>query len=185
MAINSYLSRPLYGMRKTTDLNPHQQLTALYENERGALIRNVKSRLRRKTEAEDLVQDVFVKLWEADLDPIENLAGYVYTALANRVRDWLRRKAYQEQELTEAWAQLIADTQADQATSFEQKERVKALWSAIAELPTAQQAVLIATEIEGWKFEELADLWDESIGTLLSRKYRAVKALRKKIHKLF
>ncbi len=174
-------------MRKITDLNPQKQkLTALYERERGALVRTVKGRLsQRKTEAEDLVQDAFVKLWEANLDPIENLAGYVYIAVANRVRDWFRRKASQEEELATEWAELVADTQSDQVSSLETQERERALWSAIDELPSSQKAVLIATEIEGWTFEELADLWDEPLGTLLSRKHRAVKTLRKNLKRLF
>ncbi len=174
-------------MRKSTDLNlQKQKLTVLYESERGALVRTVTGRLsQRKTEAEDIVQDAFVKLWEANLDPIENLAGYVFTAVSNRVRDWFRRKTLQQEDLSPEWAELIADTQSDQVSALENQERMQALWSAIDDLPSSQKAVLIATEIEGWTFEELADLWDEPLGTLLSRKHRAVKTLRKNLKRLF
>jgi DNA-directed RNA polymerase specialized sigma24 family protein len=46
-------------------------------------------------------------------------------------------------------------------------------------LEPKQRAVWIATEIEGYTFKELAAKWEEPIGTLLSRKSRATKILRK------
>lgn len=49
-------------------------------------------------------------------------------------------------------------------------------------LDPKQRAVFLATELDGKSFKELSALWDEPIGTLLSRKSRAVKALKKMLN---
>jgi len=70
---------------------------------------------------------------------------------------------------------------AENEEPFAQEERVERmhrLTDAIGKLEPRQRAVLIATELKGKSFRELAEEWNEPIGTLLSRKSRAVKALR-------
>jgi RNA polymerase sigma factor (sigma-70 family) len=57
----------------------------------------------------------------------------------------------------------------------------EALAEAIEELPAAQRNVLVATELEGRSFRELAEEWKTPIGTLLARKHRAVQALREQL----
>jgi RNA polymerase sigma factor (sigma-70 family) len=52
------------------------------------------------------------------------------------------------------------------------------MFDAIEDLPEAQREVLVATELEGRSFKELADEWNIPIGTLLARKHRAIRALR-------
>ena len=173
-----------------------QELTDFFQRERSKLVAYVRKsfKVHKAHEAEDLVQDVFLRLWEADLDPIENLAGYVFQALKNRFTDLLRRKSWDEASLdrpvskdgseSSTWLEILADLRQDQVGRLEAQEREAALFHAVDKLPDAQKAVFIATEIEGWTFEELSELWDEPLGTLLSRKHRALQSLRKKIQKL-
>ena len=52
------------------------------------------------------------------------------------------------------------------------------LGQAIGRLEPRQRAVFIATELNGMSFRVLSEQWHEPLGTLLSRKSRAVKALR-------
>jgi RNA polymerase sigma factor (sigma-70 family) len=64
---------------------------------------------------------------------------------------------------------------------FAEEERIlqmHRLTEAIGKLEPRQRAILIATELKGESFRELSEAWGEPIGTLLSRKSRAVKALR-------
>ena len=69
--------------------------------------------------------------------------------------------------------------EAEEALGREEAE--DALAEAIEELPPAQRDVLVATELEGRSFKELAEKWQTPIGTLLARKHRAVKALRESL----
>ena len=72
----------------------------------------------------------------------------------------------------EAWVReaLIA--------ALDREEASEAMFEAIEDLPEAQREVLVATELEGRSFKELAEEWNIPLGTLLARKHRAIRALR-------
>ena len=76
--------------------------------------------------------------------------------------------------LTVACSELILGGQ--KSGKSRRAENLAAAW--LARSPD-HRAVLIATELKGKSFRELSEEWDEPMGTLLSRKSRAVKTLRK------
>jgi len=57
----------------------------------------------------------------------------------------------------------------------------ESLFHALKQLRPDEQAVIIATEFEGQTYEELSDEWDVPLGTLLSRKHRALSKLHKQL----
>jgi RNA polymerase sigma factor (sigma-70 family) len=126
-------------------------------------------------DAEDVVQDLVESMYErADVtEPVEDLSAYIYRSLRNRIVDAYRRRRRTEElpEDLEDMAPLIED-------ELESDERREELYAAIDELPAAQRDVLVATELEGRAFKELAAEWHVPIGTLLARKHRAMQALR-------
>lgn len=126
-------------------------------------------------DAEDVVQDVLENMFEkADIsEPIADISAYLYRSLRNRVID-LYRKPKREAELSVE----IADTRFDVAEAMDREEESEAIFDAIEDLPEAQREVLVATELEGRSFKELAEEWNIPIGTLLARKHRAIRALR-------
>ena len=73
---------------------------------------------------------------------------------------------------------MLSNPAEDDITPEEQAQRLQKLTEAIGKLEPKQRAILVATELKGKTFRELSEAWDEPIGTLLSRKSRAVKALR-------
>lgn len=129
-------------------------------------------------DAEDVVQDVIERLYErAEVtEPIVDLSAYLYRALRNRIVD-LYRKPKRSAELPEE----LADPRYEIAEDLEREEELQALSNAIEGLPEAQRDVLVATELEGRTFKELAAEWHTPIGTLLARKYRAMQALREEL----
>jgi len=126
-------------------------------------------------DAEDVVQDVIENLYErADVTaPIADLSAYLYRSLRNRIVD-LYRKRKRNVELPED----MADPRYAVEEDLEREEERQALLDAIDELPEAQREVLVATELEGRSFKELAAEWETPIGTLLARKHRAMAAVR-------
>lgn len=127
-------------------------------------------------DAEDIVQDVFASVFEnADVTaPIADLSAYVYRSLRNRIVD-----AYRKPRRTTALSEPVQDSRYEASAQVEHREDRDRLFEAIDALPSAQREVLVATELEGRSFRELAAEWDVPIGTLLARKHRAVHALRK------
>ena len=126
-------------------------------------------------DAEDVVQDVLQNLFEkADFTaPIADLSAYLYRSLRNRVID-LYRRPKRAAELPEE----LSDMRYEASEELDREEAREELFAAIDELPPAQREVLVATELEGRSFKELAAEWNTPIGTLLARKHRAVRALR-------
>jgi RNA polymerase sigma factor (sigma-70 family) len=126
-------------------------------------------------DAEDVVQDVLERMFEKSdvTEPIADLSAYLYRSLRNRVID-LYRKPKRSAELPEE----IEDLRMEVGEVLEREEATQAMFEAIEDLPEAQREVLVATELEGRSFRELAEEWEVPIGTLLARKHRAIRALR-------
>lgn len=126
-------------------------------------------------DAEDVVQDVIERLFEkADVtEPVADLSAYLYRSLRNKVID-LYRKPKRTAELPED----LSDVRFEASGEMDREEAREALFEAIDDLPPAQREVLVATELEGRSFKELAEEWETPMGTLLARKHRAIRALR-------
>jgi RNA polymerase sigma factor (sigma-70 family) len=160
----------------------HGGLAEFFIAEWRSLVRTVRSWLSEASEwdAEDVVQDVAVSMFEsADITaPIRNLSAYVYRALRNRVVDLYRARLPESARDPDSLLEALGDERTEVGASLENGEVRERLFEAIDRLPAEQRAVFLATELEGFKFRELSRLWRVPVGTLLSRKHRAVQTLR-------
>jgi len=158
-----------------------KRIAALIASEWNRFVGYVRSRIDDSAErdAEDVVQDVVERLFERDdlAEPIVDLTGYIFRSLRNRVVDLYRRKRAPSEELSGE----IADIRYEAEEAMGRQDAEEALAEAIEELPAAQRNVLVATELEGRSFRELAEEWQTPIGTLLARKHRALRALRESL----
>lgn len=176
--------------------NQNTGLSQFIATEYKNLVKYVKKYLNEKyynVTAEDIVQDVALNLFtKLDFDAkIENVAGYVYRSVKNRVVD-VQRKPKNEVLLEQFndvddsngddfIAKLLANAQESESKFVDSELFHKKLNAAFEELPAKQRAVIIATEFEGYSFEELSDEWDVPVGTLLSWKHRGIKKLKEYI----
>lgn len=158
-----------------------KRIASLIATEWNRFVGYVRSRLddAADMDAEDVVQDVVERMFERDdaADPIADLSAYIFRALRNRVIDIYRRRKTPAEEMPGE----IADLRYEAEETLDREEAEEALAEAIEELPLAQRDVLVATELEGRSFKELAAQWQTPIGTLLARKHRAVRALRESL----
>jgi RNA polymerase sigma factor (sigma-70 family) len=134
-------------------------------------------------DAEDILSDVVLRLFErADLlAEVENVTAYLFRALGNRVAElFRRRKEVLLHDLPPSDGAIQEGYHDDSPEiQLEQRQLRQRIHEALAQLNPAERAVWVAVEVEGWRFRELAEAWGEPLGTLLSRKNRASKALRK------
>jgi RNA polymerase sigma-70 factor (ECF subfamily) len=136
---------------------------------------------------EDIIQDVMVGLIDKlDLDAqIGNLTGYIYQSVKNRILDYRKKK--QRNVSIEKFTDTknnnyLLNTMRDETVAEEKKYSKigpEMLKQAISQLRPDEQAVIIATEFENQTYEELSEEWDIPMGTLLSRKHRALSKLQK------
>jgi RNA polymerase sigma factor (sigma-70 family) len=139
-------------------------------------------------EAEDIVQDVALNVFDrGDITaPIRDLSAYVYRALKNRIVDYLRQRkspvsldAPRNGEDGTTLADVLSDRSPALQSGLERRQLHERLYRAIDALKPEDRALIMATDFEGWTFQELADQWDVPLGTLLDRKSRALKKIRK------
>lgn len=113
-----------------------------------------------------------------------NLSAYIYQAIRNRIVDSLRKKkravaieSFADQEKRNYLLNTITD-ETEEENEYSDIEPAL-LREAIAELRPDEQAVIIATVFEERSYEELSEEWEVPVGTLLSRKHRALSKLYK------
>lgn len=166
-----------------------------FDAERKRFIGFVKRKMTDISEmdAEDMVGEVMLAmLSRADLSGhVENLAAYVYRALNNRIIDLARKRrrtvslqSFPDEDGETSLLEFLADGSADVYSQSERNEFRKRLADAISSLEPKQRAVFVATEMKGCSFRDLSIQWNEPQGTLLSRKCRAVKALKETLKDL-
>ena len=167
-----------------------KSLDRFFRNEYQKLVSFIRKNLDdRYFEAspEDIIQDVALGLIDRlDLDTqIGNLTAYIYRSAKNKIIDNQKKKQRTvsiERFTDRKNENYLLNTVTDE-TLTEEKDYTdigpELLRWAISQLRPDEQAVIIATEFEQHTYEELSEEWDVPLGTLLSRKHRALSKLYK------
>jgi RNA polymerase sigma-70 factor (ECF subfamily) len=130
--------------------------------------------------AEELVQDIFLKIWtkRTQLAEIESLKTYLYRAARNQALNYLRRG-----KLERRWAEEQA-LEGEPATTFAAdddasgSELAAALQEAIDRLPPRCREVFLLSRDGGLTYSEIARALGISIKTVETQMGRGLKALR-------
>ncbi len=176
-----------YAAPMTVDQS--RRISAAFAREASRLGRFIRSRVADAGVAEDILQDVFAELVEAErlLQPIEHIGAWLFRVARNRITDWFRRKkpefvqALEDEDSKESWEDLLPSPEDGPEALYAREVMLNELAEAVQELPGPQRAVFIAHELDGTSFRELAEQTGESVNTLLSRKHAAVRNLRKRL----
>ncbi|MBN2544762.1 MAG: sigma-70 family RNA polymerase sigma factor [Spirochaetes bacterium] len=138
-------------------------------------------------DSEDIIQDVMYNIFNrADFTiPLDKLAGYIYKSLKNRIIDLFRKKKVRQLSLDKtikndtdcSLYDLLYDEKIDIYDEIIKKE----IFAVINSLDENSKTILIATEFEGRKMKDLSQELDVPIGTLLSRKSRAIDKIKDKL----
>jgi RNA polymerase sigma factor (sigma-70 family) len=177
-------------------LEQDQRISEVVKRE-GSRLRNfIRRRVADPRDAEDVLQDVFYKLVEANrlLMPIDHVTGWLFRVARNRITDLFRKKQPENFSDTallddEGEALLIEDLlpspDAGPEALYLRQVLLDELELALDELPDEQREVFIAHELEGRSFKELAVETGVSVNTLLSRKRYAVLHLRRRLQSIY
>lgn len=187
---------PRYIALDRMALEQDQRISEVVKREQSRLRHFIRRRVPDPGDAEDILQDVFYRLVEANrlLMPIEHVTGWLFRVARNRITDLFRKKepenfsdldvADEDDEVSQ-FEDLLPSPDAGPEALYARKILLDELQRALAELPTEQRVVFIAHEFEGRSFKEIAAETGVSLNTLLSRKRYAVLHLRERLQRVY
>ena len=173
-----------------------QRISEVVKRERSRLGAFIRRRVADPRDAEDILQDVFYQLVEANrlLMPIDHITGWLFRVARNRIIDLFRKKnperfsdstvEDEEGELLQL-EDLLPTPDAGPDAIYARNVILDQLEMALDELPDEQREVFVAHELEGHSFKEIAAETGVSVNTLLSRKRYAVLHLRERLQSIY
>ena len=128
--------------------------------------------------AEDVLQDVFLKIWtrRAELGVIDNFNAYLFRMAANQAINLMRRQSREIKIIDEL--QLFRLDENGTAQAMSEKEVQETLAKALATLPAQQRKVFMLSREYGLKYEEIAAEMGISAATVRNHMIQALKKLR-------
>ena len=177
----------------------NQRISEVVQREQSRLRNFIRRRVPDARDAEDILQDVFYELVEANrlLMPIEHVTGWLFRVARNRITDLFRRKKPEpfadgavhsdDDEGSEGlkWEDLLPSPDAGPEALYARHALLDELELAVAELPPEQREVFVAHELEGRSFKEMAARTGVGVNTLLSRKRYAMRHLRERLQSFY
>jgi len=177
-------------------LEQDRRIAEVVERERSRLRSFIRRRVGDPRDAEDVLQDVFYALVEANrlLMPIDHVTGWLFRVARNRVTDLFRKKKpdrFSDAAVADEdgerlpLADLLPSPEAGPEALYARNVLLDELELAIDELPEEQREVFVAHELEGRSFKQMAAETGVSVNTLLSRKRYAVLHLRERLQSIY
>ncbi len=184
----------------------NRQISEIVAAERSRLRNFIRRRVPNPADAEDILQEVFYKLVEANrlLMPIDHVTGWLFRVARNRITDLFRKQKPETFSDTSArdiddedgelfqLEDLLPSREADWVgpeALYVRNLLLDELELALDELPNdqpmSQREVFIAHELEGRSFKELSAESGVSVNTLLSRKRYAILHLRERLRGIY
>jgi len=173
-------------------LEQDRRISDVITREQSRLRNFVRRRVPDPRDAEDILQDVFYKLVEANrlLMPIDHVTSWLFQVARNRITDLFRKR--KRERLSDAdvvygaderipYEDLLPSPDAGPEALYVRQVMLDELEMALADLPEEQRDVFVAHGLDGRSFKEIAAQTGVSLNTLLSRKRYAVRRLRERL----
>jgi RNA polymerase sigma factor (sigma-70 family) len=173
-----------------------RRISEVVKLEQSRLRNFIRRRVPDPRDAEDILQDVFCELVEANrlLMPIDHVTGWLFRVARNRITDLFRKKKPEsfsdaavanEDDGLLRLEDLLPSPDAGPEAVYLRHVLLDELELAVGELPKEQREVFVAHELEGNSFKEIAARTGVSVNTLLSRKRYAVLHLRERLRSIY
>jgi RNA polymerase sigma factor (sigma-70 family) len=161
-------------------------ISDVVSREESRLRRFIRRRVSDPRDAEDILQDVFARLVQANrlLMPIDHVSGWLFRVARNRIVDLFRAKGPEADDVS-ALEELLPSGDAGPDAMYARNVLLDEIAVAIDELPKEQRDVFVAHELEGRSFKEIAQETGVGVNTLLSRKRYAVLRLRQRLQAVY
>ncbi len=168
--------------------SPHDEFDKLLRPHLQHLYKLAYRFTRQQDDAEDLVQDLLLKLFPRldEMRDIEKLSPWLSRILYRMYVDRYRSQQRSPLQLIDDEASFYSDKESEQPQPSEQLssgQHAKQLQQALDQLNDDQRCLVILHDVEGYTLKEISELQDTALGTLKSRLNRARGKLRDILHK--
>jgi len=175
-------------------LEQDRRITEAVKQEQSRLRNFIRRRVPDPRDAEDILQEVFSELVEANrlLMPIDHLTGWLFRVARNRITDLFRKK--RPESLSESVGgegepltleDLLPSPDAGPEALYARSVLLEEIEEALDELPEEQREVFVGHEIEGRSFKEMSAESGVNVNTLLARKRYAALHLRERLQSIY
>jgi len=175
-------------------LEQDRRITEAVKQEQSRLRNFIRRRVPDPRDAEDILQEVFSELVEANrlLMPIDHLTGWLFRVARNRITDLFRKK--RPESLSESVGgegepltleDLLPSPDAGPDALYARSVLLEEIEDALDELPEEQREVFVGHEIAGRSFKEMSAESGVNVNTLLARKRYAVLHLRERLQNIY
>ena len=156
----------------------------------------IRRRVPDPADVEDIVQEVFYRLVEANrlLMPIEQVTGWLFRVARNHITDLFRKikaESFTDTAIEGEDGELfriedmLPSPESGPEMLYLRRRLLDEVEAALGALPDEQRAVFVAHELEGRSFKELSAESGVNVSTLLSRKRYAVLRLRARLQRVY
>lgn len=170
---------------KLGDRKAFQQLVERFQ---GFLYRVAFRMVPSKPDAEDIVQEVFIKMWRNlhKYNPEIRLTTWLYKMVMNQSLDFLKSKGNRLRYHQVDFDGLKSLTSThNPEKDYQQAEWVNLVYQAAEELSPHQKAVFVLRDLESLSVDEVCTVLEMSSGNLKSNLYYARQAIQRKLSKLY
>lgn len=141
------------------------------------------SKLKDADSAEEIVQEVFVKLWEKRIDlEISNFKSYLFSSVNNTILNHFKHQAVRREHAAEM---KVVQESFSENTETEYNELEQKLHLLINEMPEARKKVFRMVKMEGLKYKETAEKLGISVKTVENQMGKALKYLKVNLKEFF
>lgn len=163
----------------------------LVERHQHAVVGMIAKMLRDPIEAEDLAQQVFLRVWKhaRRWKPEARFTTYLFTITRNLVYNETRRRSRRkevsvDERQDEKGFEPSGQTRSEPDAEVERAEMHDEIDAAIAGLPEAQRTAVVLYSYESMPYEEIAEVLGTSVSSVKSLLFRARSTLRGKLSHL-
>lgn len=157
-------------------------MIAIISPYKNKMFRYAYSIIGNRFEAEDIVQEAMIKVWKKreKFETIDNKEAWVITIVRNLAIDKVRaRKKKQTSDIDEYFH--ISDNAPSPDVRLEQRDAVKKVGEIMSTLPEMQREIITLRDIEGYTYQEIADIMGLKVDQVKVYLFRARKVLREKL----